>query len=428
MHTIGQASLSHENAPSWNAPDSAFQKGIVMNLDLAQGRKLVWLRVAAKWNRVTWSTAGTVIALGLVAFFALPNRYTATTLIMPPQASSSTASVLMNQMSALGAMASASGGLGIKNPNDQQISLLKSKSVETALVKRFDLRRVYHVKYVSSAAKAWERHSSADSGLKDGLIRLSVTDSDPVRAAIFANFWVEEYRRLTATLAVTEAAQRRLFYEQQLTLAKEDLAGAEDTMKETQQRTGVIDIEGQDRTLLASAAMLRAQLATKQIEITAMRQFASDRNPDLERAEEELSGMEGQLAVMDADARQNKGDIVVPKGNVSEDALEYARSLREVKYREAIVDLLTRQYEGARVDEARQGNLIQVVDPATTPEKPSFRLPLWTLIGCLLLALPLGIGAARLADQVALAYGCFQSGDSLLAGIELLLSHGRPQP
>jgi len=399
-----------------------------MNRDQTQGRKLVWLRVAAKWKRLTWSTAGTVIALGVIAFLTLPNRYTATTLIMPPQASSSTASALMNQMSALGAMASANGGLGIKNPNDQQISLLKSKSVETALVKRFDLRRVYHVKYVSSACKAWERHSKTDSGLKDGLIRLSVSDSDPVRAAIFANSWVEEYRRLTATLAITEASQRRLFYEQQLTLAKEDLAGAEDTMKETQQRTGVIDIDGQDRTLLASAAVLRAQLAAKQIEIKAMRQFASDRNPDLERAEEELSGMEAQLAVMDADARRKEGDIVVPKGNVSEDTLEYARSLREVKYREAIVDLLTRLYEGARVDEAKQGNLIQVVDPATAPEKPSFRVPLWALIAGILLALPAGIGAARMADQVALAYDCFQSGDSTIAGLELLLGRGSPQP
>jgi tyrosine-protein kinase Etk/Wzc len=389
-----------------------------MNQDQIPGRKLIWLRVTAKWKRLTLSTAGTVIAFGVIALMTLSNWYTATTLIMPPQASSSTASALMNQMNALGAMASANGGLGIKNPNDQQISLLKTQSVETALVNRFDLRRVYHVKYVSSACRAWERHAKADSGIKDGLIRLSVTDTDPNRTAQLANAWVDEYRRFTATLAITEASQRRLFYEQQLDLAKRDLASAEDAMKGTQQRTGVIDIEGQDRTLLASAAVLRAQLAAKQIEIKAMRQFASDRNPDLERAEQELSGMEGQLGAMDADADRKDGDIVVPKGNVSEGALEYTRALREVKYREAIVDLLTRQYEGARVDEAKQGSLIQVIDEATAPEKPSLRIPIWVLLAAIVLAIPLGIGVALAVDWVASTYSTIKSAGSIVGGIE----------
>ena len=179
-----------------------------------------------------------------------------------------------------------------------------------------------------------------------------------------ANAWVEEYRRFSATLAITEASQRRLFYERQLSAARDDLANAEEQMKQTEQRTGVIDIEGQDRSMIASAAVLRGQLAAKQIEIRAMREFAADGNPDLQRAEQEAVGIEGQLAAMDAANDRKTGDLIAPKGTVTQAALDYERALREVKYRETIQELLMRQYEGARVDEARQGALVQVVEPA----------------------------------------------------------------
>src|ERR1039458_481888 len=131
---------------------------------------------------------------------------------------------MMAQLSSLSSMAGAgASALGIKSPNDLQVSLLKSRTVEDAMVARFHLQTIYHTKYLSSARKRWEKKTYIDSGLKDGLIRLSVTDSDPRRAAEMANGWLEEYRRFTATLAITEASQRRLFYERQLSIAHEDL-------------------------------------------------------------------------------------------------------------------------------------------------------------------------------------------------------------
>jgi uncharacterized protein involved in exopolysaccharide biosynthesis len=184
----------------------------------------------------------------------------------------------------------------------------------------------------------------------------------------------------------------------------------------------VIDIDGQDRTLLATAANIRAEVAAKQIELRGMRQFASDRNPDLQRTQQELDGLEGQLAALDVDSQRKSGDIVVPKGNVSDAVLDYTRGLREVKYREAILDLLTRQFEGAKVDEAKQGALIQVVDPALVPERPSSFYRLWILLACLAFALPFGVGVALLAEWSSSAYSRYRSKGSIVEGIESLVA------
>lgn len=368
------------------------------------------LRLAIKRKWLFWISMVAVIVLAFVVTLLLPKRYTATVVLLPSQQSGSAGAAMMAQMSNLGAIASAAGGMSTKNPNDQQVALMKSRTVEDAMVTRFHLQELYHRKYLSTARKRWERATKVDNGLKDGLIRLSVTDQDPRRAADMANGWVEEYRRFTANLAITEASQRRLFFEQQLTAAREDLQRAEEEMKQTEQRTGVIEIEGQSRAMIASAAVLRGQLAVKQVEIKGMREFAADQNPDLMRAEQELSGMEGQLAAMDAASNNSTGDLIVPKGTFTQAGLDYSRALREVKYRETIQDLLTRQYEGARVDEARQGAQIQVVDAAVPPDRPS-PYKLWIMLAALFVALPLTLLTVWIAEVLAtLRRACLNSG------------------
>jgi uncharacterized protein involved in exopolysaccharide biosynthesis len=364
--------------------------------------QLIWLRTIIKWKKLISTTTIAIVVLGLAAALLLPSRYTATVVIMPPQSGgASPSSAMMAQLSGVGALASAGGGLSIKNPIDQQIALLKSRTVEDALVQRFHLQQLYHREYVSTARKSWEGRTTTENGLKDGLIHLSVTDRNPLRAAEMANGWVEEYRRFSATLAVTEASQRRLFYERQLSMAHDDLARAEEDMKQTEQRTGVIDVEGQDRTMIASAAVLRGQLAAKQVEIRAMREFAADQNPDLQRAEQELAAIEGQLAAMDAASDRKTGDLIAPRGTVTQASLDYARALREVKYRETIQDLLTRQYEGARVDEARQGALVQIVDPAVAPDRPIYLYKIWIALGAVFCSLPLALLTAAAAEVIA---------------------------
>lgn len=364
---------------------------------------ILLLRIASRRRRFVFLIAAATLVLLLVVTALLPSYYTASVVLLPPQPGASVGSELLAQLGNIGASAMLAGGMGIKNPNDLQVSLLKSRTVERAMVARFHLQAEYHKRYVSSACKRWEAMTSISNGLKDGLIRVSVSDRDPRRAAELASGWVEEYRHLTASLAISEASQRRLFFERELNGARDDLARAEDNLKNTQQRTGVLEINGQARALIASAAMLRAQVAAKQVEIRSMREFAASGNPDLARAEQELSSLESQLNAMDIDNDHGQGDLISPQGKITQDGLEYTRALREVKYREAMYELLARQYEVARLDEARQGAPIQIVDPPLVPDRPDSRYRLWGAIAAFILALPLGLCAAWVAEAVSVA-------------------------
>jgi uncharacterized protein involved in exopolysaccharide biosynthesis len=370
------------------------------------------LESALRRKRLVGLLTTALILLASAAAILLPDLYKASVVIVPPQ-SNSTSAAMLAQMGNLGALASMGGGLSIKNPNDMQVALMKSRTVEDAMVERFHLQAEYHERYVSSACKRWERMTVVENGLKDGLIRVSVTDRDPQRAAELANGWVEEYRKLIASLAVTEAAQRRLFFEREVNEERDALTHAEDNLKDTEQHTGVLELDAQSRALIASAAMLRAQVAAKQVEIRAMREFATSENPDMARAEQELTGMESQLAAMDVNSDHATGDLIAPKGKVTQAGLDYARALREVKYHEAMYELLTRQYEVARVDEARQGATVQVVDPAIVPDRPGSHYRFWIFLSGVVFALPLALVTAWIAEAISAAlrlrrrYGCW---------------------
>jgi tyrosine-protein kinase Etk/Wzc len=343
--------------------------------------------------RSRWLITKVVVYTALVAVIVSllwPIRYTATTSILPPQGNSSS-SGLMAQLGSLGSVASLAGGsLGLKNPNDLQVAMLKSRTVEDAMVDRFNLRELYHKKLQSDARKKFEKVVDIDSGSKDGLIRVSITDSDARRAADMANGYIEEFKRLSATIAFTEASQRRLFFEQQLAKAKDDLAKAEEDLERTEQRTGLVQLDAQTRAAIQLIADLRAQVAAKEAQISAMRSFATGENAELQMAEQELAGLRAQEEKMGA-ASEGTTNALVPKGNMQEASIEYVRKLRDVKYYETIFDLLARQYEVAKVDEARQGAIIQVVDKAVVPDRRSSPQRTLIVLGAAVFGLFLGI-------------------------------------
>src|SRR5260370_4857323 len=195
-----------------------------------------------------------VAVLAVSVCLVIPNRYTATTTILPAQQNSSLSATFLSQLGSLGSLgALAGGGLGLgglKNPNDLAIALLKSRSVEEAMVQRFDLRQLYNQKRVSDARKVFENHCDIEKNLKDGLIRISITDRNPERPAAMTNAYVEQDKKISAGLAVTEASQRRLFFEQQLEQAKNNLGGAEEALKTAEQTSGMIQLDSQARALI----------------------------------------------------------------------------------------------------------------------------------------------------------------------------------
>jgi uncharacterized protein involved in exopolysaccharide biosynthesis len=356
--------------------------------------------------KITACTIGIAITLSLL----LPVKYTATTSILPPQQGSSAGSSLMAQLgNSLGSVASLAGGgsLGLKNPNDLQVAMLRSRTVEDAMIDRFHLIDLFKLKRKSDARKKFEKISDIDNGAKTGLIAISVTDPDPNRAAEMANAYVEEFKRLSATLAVSEASQRRLFFEQQLAQAKDNLATAEEDLKKTEQKTGLVQLDAQTRATIELLADLRGQIAAKEVQIAGMRSFATGENPDLQIAEQQLAGLRAQEQRMGA-ASEGATNALVPKGNMQEAGIEYIRKLRDVKYFETIFDLLARQYEVAKVDEARQGAVVQVVDRAVVPDRKSSPQRTLIVLGSVFLGLFLGVvwvfsreGLMRLSNNPA---------------------------
>lgn len=341
------------------------------------------LIVLARRRRDLLAGTAAAAALAAIVSFSLPSRFTATTVILPPQQNTSSATAMLGQLGAANPLASLAGSsLGLKNPNDLQVAMLKSRTVEDAMIDRFNLMAVYREKRRSDGRKAFEKYSDIQNGLKDGLIRISVTDKDPARAAEMANAYVEEYKKLSATIAVTEASQRRLFFEQQLVQVKENLARAEEALKQTEQKTGLIQLDGQARAVIESVAQLRGQIAAKEVQIRAMRQFAAEQNPDLQLAEAELAGLQSQVARMGAASGSSSGDFLMPKGSVPEAGLDYVRKLRDVKYNETIFELVAKQFEIAKIDEARQGSVVQVVDKAIVPDKKSSPVRLLIVACC----------------------------------------------
>jgi tyrosine-protein kinase Etk/Wzc len=314
--------------------------------------------------------------LATVVSFLLPVRYEAKILLLPPQQNSSVGSALLGQLGNMGSMgalaALAGGGLGIKNPADMYVSLLTSRTVEDAMIQRFGLMAEYREKRMSDARKEFERRTTAEAGNKDGLIRISVEDRDPKRAAELANGYVEEFRKLSSSLAITEAARRRLFFEQQLQQAKDDLTKAEEAMKKTQQSTGVLQIDSQARSLIESAAVLRAQVVAKEVQIQSMRSFAAEDNPGLILAKQQLAALQSQLDRLAGSQHDTGSDINLSKGRVTESGMEYLSRFRDLKYYETVFELLAKELEIAKLDEAREGAIVQVVDAAVPPDRKSF--------------------------------------------------------
>ena len=347
--------------------------------------------VLAERKRIILLSTAIFAVLAIVISLMLPMRYTATVVLLPPQQNSSLSAALTSQLGNMGGIGALAGGsLGLKNSNEMFVGMLRSRTVEDSMVKRFSLMQEYQSKFPSDARRTFEKYVTVDGSGKDGLIHISIEDRDPNRAAELANGYVDQFRKLSEHLAITEASQRRLFFEQQLVQAKDNLANAEEALKQTEQTTGLFQLDSQARALIESAAAIRAQIAAKEVEIQSLRTYATSENSELVQAQQELEGLRTQLAKLGGSANLDAG-LMVPKGQVPTAALEYVRKLREVKYNETIFDLLARQFAIAQLDEAKQGAVVQVVDAAVPPDRRSFPKRTLIVIGATVVGFFFGI-------------------------------------
>lgn len=296
----------------------------------------------------------------VVSLFMTP-IFTAKTVMIPPQQQQSGAA---SALASIGGLAGLAGAVaGIKSPDEMYVAFMQSESMQNAVIKRMNLLERYKTQSMNDARNALKGVIRITTDKKTGLINIEADDKDPAFAAQLANVQVEELKNLLGRLAVTEAQQRRMFYEQQIKKAQDELAAAEASFRQANEKSGMQITSLLAESGIRASAELRGQIAAREVQLQAMSRFATAQNPDLQRISSELSAMRSRLKTLEQGS--GGGSQGAP---TQQQAL---KSYRDVKVQEAMLDVLIKQYELARVDEAKEGPLLQQVDVAVAPERKS---------------------------------------------------------
>lgn len=321
--------------------------------------------IARRWRMIARITAVAFI-VSLVVAFQFPETYSSTALILPPQQDAG----MMGMMSAMtGGVSSLAGDLlGKGTSADLYVGILNSSAVKDAIIDRFELMEVYQQRFRIDAQNVLGSKANIASGKKDGIISITVEDKDPKRAADLANAFVEELGKLTVKLNITGAGQNRGYLEKRLAKAKTDLAGAEEALKLFQSKNKALDVPEQAKASIQSVAQLKAQLAAQEVQLASMRRRFTDSGQDVKDLKTSVVTLRAQLGQVEGEGR---GSTILSVGSVPQLGQEYVRLMRELKVQEAIFELLTKQYEMARMSEAKDVDGMQIIQQATVSDKKS---------------------------------------------------------
>jgi uncharacterized protein involved in exopolysaccharide biosynthesis len=311
-----------------------------------------------------WGALAGLIVLGIYAF-TQPLRYTATATFLPPESTGglSSTSAMLSQISGFGASSLLGGG---KNQTDFCISILKSRAVADTIIDRFHLMELYNVKKRSAAQGMLQGQSLFLPDTKGPFVTITVTDRKPERARDLANAFLDALQETSARLSMTESSKRRSFYEQQLLQEKDALASAEVALKEQEEKSGIVAPTGQTMSHIQSQAQIQAQITEREARLAALLASETEQNPDVLSLRGEISNLRGQLTQLQRGTSLDQASTA----QMPALQLEYIRKERDVKFHEALFELLSKQYEAARLDTSRETPL-QVLDRATTPDTKS---------------------------------------------------------
>jgi len=330
--------------------------------------------------------------IGLVAStllaFLIPKSYTSTTQLMPPDSQSTSGMAMMAALAgkAGGGLESLAGDLlGMKTSGSLFIGILRSQTAQDRLIQRFDLKEVYGKSLEMDARTKLDENTGLSEDKKSGIITISVTDHNPQRAAALATAYVDQLNSLVAGLSTSAAHRERVFLEERLKVVRQDLDDASNQLAQFSSKNNTLDIQTEGKAMLDAAANLAGQLIAAQSELEGLRQFYTDNNPrvqslnarvaELRRDMEKLSGVNsnGTPNNPTAGAKNSSGEMPYPSiRNLPLLGVKYADYYRRAKIQETVFELLTQQYELAKVQEVKETPSVKVLDPATVPEKKSF--------------------------------------------------------
>jgi uncharacterized protein involved in exopolysaccharide biosynthesis len=307
----------------------------------------------AHWRSIV---VGTLMAalLTFTATFAIDPVFSARTVFLPPQTQGSTAAAAM---ASLGSLATLAGSAGVlRTPADQYAALMQSATIENRIIKKFNLQETYRQKNLSDTRLELERATRINIGKKDGLISVEVDDTNPSRAAEIANTYVDELRNVLATLTLTEAQQRRKFFELELANVRTLLAKSQTALQSSAFNASTLRSE--PRMAAENYARLKAEVTSAEVRLQSMRSSLVDTSTEVQAQLGRVSALRAQLLKLEA-ASHTESDP------------NYLGKYREFKYYETLFEMFARQYEIARLDESKEGPLLQVIDTATPPEVKS---------------------------------------------------------
>jgi tyrosine-protein kinase Etk/Wzc len=350
--------------------------GVGIEFDLLD---LLLVMAERKKKIILSALVGMLITTGLVLL--VHPVFTAKAVVLPPQQGQSSAG-LLSQLGNLAALTGLGSSGSVKDPNDLYLGVLQSNTVADGLIKRLNLMAAYKTEKFSDARRTLAANSKFVSE-KGGMISITIKDGDPRRAAQIANAYVDELHDINSRLIIGEAGVRRNFFSQQLAIEKDRLTDAEIALQQTEEKTGAISPTGQTGVVISQVAALQSQIISREVQLDALRTSSTDQNPDVIRLNTEIAGLRQQMRALESEQKGRKpGDISLTSRSLPEDQVTFLRKQRDVQYHTLIFDLIARQFEAARMDEAKASPLIQVLDPAEAPDRKSgpFRA-LWTLVG-----------------------------------------------
>jgi uncharacterized protein involved in exopolysaccharide biosynthesis len=348
-----------ENANMDSAPPPETDTDEISIVDL--------LLVIVRHKKMILLTTFGAAVITVIYALLLPNIYTATTMILAMEDDKGGTSAMM--MAQLGGLAGIAGGsLGGPTKTDLYVSMLTSETVKDQMIDRFKLMDVYKKKFRSDVYASLDSSVKINTGKKDGIISIAVSDKDPKRAAEMANGYVEELGRLAAGLSMSGAGRNRLFLEERLATAKADLGRAGDALKTFQTRSKMVNVTEQAQASIGGVAHLRAQLAVQEVELAALQRKFTDSSQEVKSARVSVENMKAQIARLEG----NSGSSSIPSvGAIPQLGQDYLRLMREFKIQETMVELLTKQYELAKLSESKDMSPIQVLQKAKVPERKS---------------------------------------------------------
>lgn len=377
------------------APQSVAEEVLLSEMTLEDFREQ-----QAKLLRLVWHsrrllfriTAVGLLASTLVAFL-IPKSYTSTAQLMPPDTQSTSGLAMMAAMASKvgGGLGSVAGDLlGVKSSGALFIGVLRSQTEEDRLIEQFDLRRIYGTRLVMDARKKLDENTSISEDRKSGIITISVTDHDAQRSAALANAYVDELNSLVSELSTSSAHRERVFLEERLKVAKRDLDTAVNELAQFSSKNNTLDIQQEGKAMLDAAGTIAGEMIAAQSQLEGLRQIYTDNNSRVRSLQARVASLRKQLEKLGG--KQENGDnVAAPNGgHTGEQAAEtasmpypsihslpllgakYADYYRRAKIQETVFELLTEQYELAKVQEAKETPSVKVLDPGTVPEKKSF--------------------------------------------------------